>query len=274
MIDALPASGLPTLSQIQGWQTAHLRSAARRWRVTADTWTSIYDDIAADLSAKSEIVWEGDASTAAQARTKRDRDTVELLAERLYFGASIAESGAAMVDQAKEEALLVVRVAGALAFDVREDLSLVDRLATGSPAATAVRLQQSNVLAATVRVGAAQLVSTDHAVAQRLREATDDFDSFDFARNPIIQPLSTDSDEHHFGTCFAESFKEDVGKNMVQGVFVGGAIGAARGALMGILGGPIDVFGGGVLGFVGGAAGGALISGPARTAVTSAWDCL
>lgn len=123
MIDALPASGLPTLSQIQGWQTAHLRSAARRWRVTADTWTSIYDDIAADLSAKSEIVWEGDASTAAQARTKRDRDTVELLAERLYFGASIAESGAAMVDQAKEEALLVVRVAGALAFDVREDLS-------------------------------------------------------------------------------------------------------------------------------------------------------
>ncbi len=174
MIDALPASGLPTLSQIQGWQTAHLRSAARRWRLTADTWTSIYDDIAADLSAKSEIVWEGDASTAAQARTKRDRDTVELLAERLYFGASIAESGAAMVDQAKEEALLVVRVAGALAFDVREDLSLVDRLATGSPAATAVRLQQSNVLAATVRVGAAQLVSTDHAVAQRLREALND----------------------------------------------------------------------------------------------------
>jgi len=60
----------------------------------------------------------------------------------------------------------------------------------------------------------------------------------------------------------------------VQGVFVGGALGALRGAVLGVLGGPLGVLGGSVAGFVGGAAGGAMISGPARTAVTSAWDCL
>jgi hypothetical protein len=43
---------------------------------------------------------------------------------------------------------------------------------------------------------------------------------------------------------------------------MGGALGAIRGGVVGILGGPLGVIGS------------AIISGPARATITSAWECM
>jgi hypothetical protein len=272
-VNAAGLSGFPTLSQIRGWQTEHLNAAAERWKTAADKWTTVFGNIADALPAPGGTVWEGNASQAAQARTNKDRGGVEMLAERLRAGSDIAETGGNAISAAKREALLVIGMANTLGFEVREDLAVVDRIVGLPLPARQLREKQAELLAMNVRVGAAQLAAVDHQVASEIERVTAGFDAVDFKRGPIIEPVSTDQGSPSFGQCFSENFKEDIGKNMVQGVFVGGALGAARGALVGILGGPFGVFGGSVLGFVGGAAQGAIISGPARTAVTSAWDC-
>lgn len=273
-MSAAASAGLPSLSQIHEWQTAHLTSAAQRWTAAADKWAAVYGDVAAGLLTPAGTTWEGDAGAAAQARGKADRDAADMLAERLRTAARVAETGTQYIAEARDEALMVIRVAGTMGFEVREDLSVADKIPGLPGPAALLREQQARVLAAGVRTGAAQLAAVDHIVASEINRFTTGFDALDFSRSPIIEPVSNEPEDPDFGACFSENFKEDIGENMVQGVFVGGLLGAARGAIVGILGGPMGVLGGGVLGFVGGAAGGALISGPLRTAATSAWDCL
>ncbi len=219
-------------------------------------------------------MWEGDGSQAAQARTNRDRAGVETLAERLRVATQIAENGADAINAAKREAMLVVGAASALGFEVGEDLAVVDRAIGWPPHVEQLRQRQAELLALNVRLGAAQLAVVDLQVANDISKVTAGFDAVDFKRSPIVEPVAEDQGSPSFGECFSENFKDDIGENMVQGVFIGGLLGAARGALIGILGGPMGVFGGSVLGFVGGAGSGAMISGPVRTSVTSAWDCL
>jgi uncharacterized protein YukE len=272
---SVPAvSGLPTLSQVRDWQTEHLNDAANRWKSAADTWTTVYGGVAGGLPAPLGTAWEGDASQAAQARMNTDRAGVETLAARLRTATRVAEDGALFIDAAKREALMVVSVAGALGFDVQDDLTVIDRVSAWPPPADQLRRRQAQLLTMNVQLGAAQLASVDQQVAQDMKTVTSGFDAVDFKQTPIIEPVSQEPTAPSFGGCFSDNFKEDIGENMVQGVFVGGALGAVRGAVVGILGGPFGVFGGSVLGFVGGAAQGAIISGPLRTAATSAWDCL
>jgi uncharacterized protein YukE len=272
-VNGVFAAGLPTVSQIQGWQTDHLSAAAKRWKMAADTWTTVYGEIAEALPAPHGTVWQGDASQAAQARMTNDRTSVQALAERLRAGSQVAESGGNAVNAAKREVLLVIGMANTMGFEVRDDLSVVDRMVGLPLPARQLRRQQANLLATNVRMGAAQLAAVDQLVARDINRATPGFDAVDFSRSPIVGPVATDDAERGFGQCFSENFKEDLGRNMVQGVFVGGALGALRGAVVGLFGGPVGVLGGTVLGFVGGAASGAMISGPVRTAATSAWDC-
>ena len=267
-------SGLPTLSQLWGWKTVHLNAAAARWRGVADKWATTYDEIADALPTPQGTVWEGDGSQAAQARTNRDRAGVETLAERLRVATQIAENGADAINAAKREAMLVVGAASAVGFEVGEDLAVVDRAIGWPPHVEQLRQRQAELLALNVRLGAAQLAVVDLQVANDISKVTAGFDAVDFKRSPIVEPVAEDQGSPSFGECFSENFKDDIGENMVQGVFIGGLLGAARGALIGILGGPMGVFGGSVLGFVGGAGSGAMISGPVRTSVTSAWDCL
>lgn len=126
----------------------------------------------------------------------------------------------------------------------------------------------------TLRVDPAGLSALASSCSTELDSVTAGFDALNIGEGPVTAPIAVGDDGQSFGQCFADRFKDDIGKNTVQGVFVGGALGALRGAVLGVLGGPLGMLGGSVAGFVGGAAGGAMISGPARTAVTSAWDCL
>lgn len=204
-------TGLPTLSQIHDWQTAHLTAAAQRWHQAADRWTAQYAAIDDAVSAPAGTVWRGDGSDAAQRRMADDRAGVEALARRLRAAARVAVDGGAAIDAAKQEALLVIRAVNAMGFEVHEDLAVTGPV--GAP-----------TLAMSVRTGAAQLAAADQLVAGELARLTAGFDT---------------NRETDFRQCFAENFREDLGENMVQGVFVGGAIGALRGAVVGVLGGPM-----------------------------------
>lgn len=262
------AQGLPTLTQIGNWQTAHLAGAARRWTAAAEHWESSFGVIVDGVGSPGGTRWDGDAQRAAQARADRDRAGVQVLADRLRTAARTAVHGGSAIETAKSEALTTVAAIRAMGFAVADDLTVSD------PASTAQRRIDTQLLQIAVRTGAAQLAAVDHEVAIELDRVTAGFDGLRFGEGPIIAPISGGDGGQSFGQCFADNFREDIGENMVEGVFVGGALGALRGAVLGVLGGPLGVLGGSVAGFVGGAAGGALISGPARTAVTSAWDCL
>ena len=142
---------------------------------------------------------------------------------------------------------------------------------------------EATTVAENIGVAGKRYRETDETLAQKAKEQQFDKDDGDAARgggigkykaSPVFGKDLPTPPEDDFGQCFADNFKSDIGPNMAQGVITGGLATAVRGGFVGILGGPLGVLGGVVLGFVGGAAGGAILSGPARTAVTSTWNCL
>ena len=141
---------------------------------------------------------------------------------------------------------------------------------------------QANATTTAENIGVAgkRYRETDETLAQKAKEQQFDKRGTHgggigkYKASPVFGKDLPTPPEDDFGQCFADNFKSDIGPNMAQGVITGGLATAVRGGFVGILGGPLGVLGGVVLGFVGGAAGGAILSGPARTAVTSTWNCL
>jgi uncharacterized protein YukE len=161
-VNTVVSGGLPTLTQIRGWRTEHLRSAAERWSAAAQTWTAVYDEITAGVQAPSGTPWEGEASAAARDRVGDDRDRVTQMSDRLHRAARAARSGHQAVEDARRAALLAVDVATVMGYDVREDLSVVGR----RPGHTL----QAELLGLGLRVAAAQLAAADQRVAGELAD--------------------------------------------------------------------------------------------------------
>lgn len=262
-------NALPTLSQLRGWQTAHLTDAGSRWASAAELWTSVYGDVADGIQAPAGTAWQGSAGQAAQARTTRDQGGVATVADRLRLGVEVATKGAEVIDLAKQQALGVVAMANTLGFAVNEDLSVVDRLPLVDP----LRARQGVLVGMEVKRTAAQLAAIDQQVGADMSTVTKGFDALDFKTEPVIAPFDT-SDNASFGECWSEEFKDDVGPAMVRSAFTGGLMGAVAGGVGGFfLGGPFGAAGGIVLGFVGGAAKGVMITGPLEAAGKALWDC-
>jgi hypothetical protein len=268
-VSAVAVNSLPTLSQLHGWETSHLTDAGSRWKSAADTWTSVYGEVAEGLRTPAGTTWEGAASQAALARAARDRTGVGTVADRLTLGVQVAGNGAAVINAAKQRALRTIAMANVMGFDVKEDLSVVDRMPLVDPE----RTRQGLLLAVEVKRAAAQLAAIDQQVGADLSTVTKGFDALDFKQEPVIEPLDTESNPD-FGKCWSDEFKDEVGPAMVRGAFTGGLTGAVIGGIGGFFfGGPFGAAGGIVLGFVGGAAKGVLITGPLEAAGKSAWDC-
>ena len=77
------SSGLPRLSEIQGWDTQHLTTAAQSWDDTATRWQNGFADVIRHSYTPGGSVWEGSAAAAAQERADADRAKVNKVAERL-----------------------------------------------------------------------------------------------------------------------------------------------------------------------------------------------
>jgi hypothetical protein len=164
-------AGVPSLSQIQAWDTQHLEAAATHWDARAQVWMESYDTVHREVPAPGGTVWEGVAADAAVARVGSDRARAVGAADLLHGVAAVARSGAGEVEFAKQQAIDEVNAAQAQGFTVSEDLSVHDPTTGLSPLLAAHRQAQAQANAAAIRTAATGLVTTDTEVAAQITAA-------------------------------------------------------------------------------------------------------
>jgi hypothetical protein len=164
-------AGVPSLSQIQAWDTQHLEAAATHWDARAQVWMESYDAVRREVPAPGGTVWEGVAADAIVARVGSDRARAIGAADLLHGVAAVARSGAGEVEFAKQQAIDEVNAAQAQGFTVSEDLSVHDPSTRMSPVLAAHRQAQAQANAAAIRTAATGLVTTDTEVAAQITAA-------------------------------------------------------------------------------------------------------
>ncbi|VBA58876.1 hypothetical protein LAUMK41_03180 [Mycobacterium attenuatum] len=111
---------LPTLSQLQAWDTEHLVDAAHYWSRTADLWEDVFLQV---RNQSHTIVWDGAGGEALRARTGGDLVIVTAKADQLRQAAVIAREGAGTIGAAQRRVIYAVQDANDAGFNVGEDLS-------------------------------------------------------------------------------------------------------------------------------------------------------
>jgi hypothetical protein len=184
---AAVTAAAPTLSQIQGWSTEHLQTAATHWAQTAQTWEDAFTRIHREAPYPGGTPWEGEAAEAALLRTGSDRAVVVGAADSLQSAASAARYGAEEIVFARQLALEAVAEARGAGFTVGEDLSVTSQM-TGPPALQAARQAQGQLLAAEIRTRAEALVAVDTEVAGKVSSAIAGVNTAQFGSTPVTTP--------------------------------------------------------------------------------------
>lgn len=162
---------VPTLSQIQRWETDHLREAATNWTNTADAWEDSFRSISRQMAAPGGKHWSGDAAEAAQSGASLDQLKVQGLSDDLRAAAMSARGAAGELETAKRAALHTIGAAHAEGFIVGEDLSLTDQFDSTSSDELAARRAQAQALSAEIREAAAALATADQEAADKIAAA-------------------------------------------------------------------------------------------------------
>jgi hypothetical protein len=163
--------GVPTLSQVRGWGTAHLTEAAAQWTTTATVWEDAFTDVATQINHPGGTPWQGVTAQTAQYRAYTDRLLVVGLADQLHDAARIARTGATQIDEARRLVLRTVDSAQSAGFTVGQDFSVTDpRLYDAGTAA--IRQAQAEAFATDLRARVGALVATDSGVAGQLTATT------------------------------------------------------------------------------------------------------
>jgi hypothetical protein len=179
----MPASGtVPTLSQVQMWDTEHLTEAATKWTDSAAVWGDAFAHMSAQMPCPGGSPWEGEAAEAAQRQAHTDRLTVMGLADQLHDAATISRAGARDIDASKQRVLVAVNAARDAGFTVSEDFSITTR-ESGTASAMAARQAQTQALAADIRMRVAELIAIDQQVAAKITTAAASVGTVRFADN-------------------------------------------------------------------------------------------
>lgn len=120
------SAGIPSLSQILGWDTTHLHRAATDWTSAAQRWEQTFTDVHRGTLAPGGAAWEGSSADAAQQRTFSDLVKVRGMSDALSDAATIARRGADQLDYLKRKAVEAINEAHEAGFTVGEDLSVTD----------------------------------------------------------------------------------------------------------------------------------------------------
>jgi hypothetical protein len=188
--------GVPSLSQIAGWDTEHLESAARTWSTTAEHWEETFTAVHRGSLSPGGTIWEGEGAEAAQQRTFADLVKVRGLSDQLFNAAEIARRGADQLGYLKRMALAAVDDARTAGFDVGEDLSVSDRSLVPLGPAFAARQAQAQTLAAEIRLRAAALSAADHEIATKITAATAPLSGVAFDEEPAEKTTVQAVDNH------------------------------------------------------------------------------
>src|ERR1700754_1484862 len=167
-------AGVPSLSEIQAWDVAHLEGAATDWKATAEHWESSFTSIHRVTVSPGGTVWEGVAAEVAQERAFADLVEVRGLTDVLHESSAIARRGAETLDAAKRSVLDAVEEASSTGYVVGEDLSVAP------PRASVAAAAQAQVYAADIQQRAAQLVAHDEAIAAKIATASAPLSSVTF----------------------------------------------------------------------------------------------
>lgn len=191
MTSVVAASPIPTKSQVQNWQSAHLDAAAAQSRVSANESEDLFEQHRQNIATPGGTEWVGDAKDAAWHRVTADLSVVRLQSDVQREAADIAERGANDIRAAQRAALDAIAGAESDGFRVGEDMSVRDTrrfdLAT-----VAVRKTAALEHAEYIRWNAEQLVQTDALVGRRLSAKAAELDGILFegeGSNGVIQAV-------------------------------------------------------------------------------------
>src|SRR6478735_5484844 len=109
-------AGIPSLSQILGWDTTHLHRAATDWTSAAQRWEQTFANVHRGTLAPGGTAWEGPAADAAQQRTFSDLVKVRGMSDALSDAATIARRGADQLDYLKRKAVEAINEAHETGF--------------------------------------------------------------------------------------------------------------------------------------------------------------
>jgi hypothetical protein len=157
--------GLPTLSQIQGWDVDHLTAAAEHWTGTANRWENTFVEV---WQQSQTMPWEGHSANALRERTHTDKTMVAQKANQLREAATIARRGASDISTAQRKVLYAVEDAHKAGFRVGEDLSVTDTRGSRSAAERAARKARAQAFAADIRSRTAALSALDNEVGANI----------------------------------------------------------------------------------------------------------
>lgn len=180
----LDSVSLPSLSQLQAWETDHLCRAATHWSNTADDWQNSFDRVAREMASPGGFYWRGAAAESAQTRVNTDRARVLGAADDLRVASAIARAATDEIAAAKSRALNAVGEAHGQGFIVSEDLTVTDRLVSSTPAEHAARVAQAQIFATNIRRRALMLVATDERFASRIASAVTGLGDLAFTESP------------------------------------------------------------------------------------------
>ncbi|MBS4727022.1 hypothetical protein MSM1_01085 [Mycobacterium sp. SM1] len=190
-------TALPTVSQAQAMDTAHLREAAQYWERTATLWDEVFTTIHQRVSAPGGVPWEGQAAAREQERSLTDMLKVRPVSLQLYETAGIARRGDEALPALRDEVLEAMADARADGFDVGEDYSVTDRSRGGSSAFRAARQSAARGHSAFMRHRVAALVAKDHEIASEIAETTAGIDHLTFLESPGVDDTVVGDEKHN-----------------------------------------------------------------------------
>jgi hypothetical protein len=179
-------AGIPTLSQINGWDVEHLTAAADHWSGAADRWESAFTDA---WQQAHTVEWEGFGATAMRDRATADKTAVTQKADLLREAATVARRGASDISAAQRRVLYAIEDAHNAGFHVGEDLSVTDTRSSRSAAEQAARQAQAQTLAADIRSRATELSALDNEVSTNITTAAGDVGTPAFAQQGHVQAV-------------------------------------------------------------------------------------
>lgn len=177
-------AGVPSLSQICGWDTQHLSRAASDWAGTVEHWEDSFTAVHRGTLSPGGTVWEGQAAEAAQERSFADLVKVRGLADSLQEAAAVARRGADQLDYLKRHPIEAIDEAKRAGFEVGEDLSVTSRVRGGDLFEQAARAAQARQLAAVIAARAVALSTADKDIAAKIARVTTDLADHGFAEPP------------------------------------------------------------------------------------------
>ncbi|MFL0156562.1 hypothetical protein [Mycobacteroides chelonae] len=192
------AAGIPTRSQIEGWETAHLTAAATHWTETAQAWESHFTTIHTGMSRPGGTTWEGAGADSAADTAFGDLVKVRGAADALHSAAEFARNGTDDIDWAKRQATAAITEAEAAGFTVGEDLSVKESAANSLLRVSAARAQQMQDFADEIASRAQTLAAVDKAVAGQITGALAPLETLTFpedgrqGQEPTVQFVSNE----------------------------------------------------------------------------------